>query len=148
MTEKTDDNASADYQRLLAERVSWLEQMRKSSDLFDKTLLLIAGGALTLSMAFLKDIAPRSPHQYTWLLVLGWFLLVGGLLITLIGMLFSVYSCKANITSVDLQITPPPDKAKLSCCWSRLTSISNWITLVLTIAGISLITIFASCNLY
>lgn len=74
--EKKDDTAA---------RSSVQEFVAKSDESFNKNVIYLAAGALGLSMAFIKDIAPPGESHYIFFLVIGWLLLTFTLLLNLIS---------------------------------------------------------------
>jgi hypothetical protein len=46
--------------------------MQSSSDSYDESLLKLSGGALALSLAFIKDIVPLKDAHYMWMLFVSW----------------------------------------------------------------------------
>lgn len=74
--EKKDDTAARSYVQ---------EFVAKSDESFNKNVIYLAAGALGLSMAFIKDIAPPGKSDYLAFLVIGWLLLTFTLLLNLIS---------------------------------------------------------------
>jgi hypothetical protein len=71
---------------------------------YDKAVLTLSAGALGISIAFVRDLAP-SPHPATkvWL-GSAWVFLGVSLLSTLISLLTSQYALRRSITQVDAMI--------------------------------------------
>ncbi len=76
-------------------------ETQASSD-FDKTAVTLSGGALGLSLVYLKDIAP-APLVWTvnWLLQPAWLCLVASLLAVLSSQLSSMKSMRYEIERLD-----------------------------------------------
>lgn len=67
-----------------SEYKAWLrETEQKLSENFDKTMLAIAGGALGLSITFIKDIIGKGEMLHGWLLVLSWAALTACIILML-----------------------------------------------------------------
>lgn len=63
-----------DHQMYLDERRLLVEGEVQVAARFDKSILTLSGGALLLSMTFVKDIVSGSPND-TWALIVSWILL-------------------------------------------------------------------------
>jgi hypothetical protein len=84
------DTAQQRYLTMLAESRRSLEaESYKVEAEYDKTIITLAGGALGVSMAFLKDIAHNPDASTLWLLRGSWVLFSLTLLSTLVSMLTS-----------------------------------------------------------
>jgi len=115
------------YQRYLEERRLLIEGESKVSARFDTSLLTLSGGALILSMTFIKDLVKNAPlHKCA--LVVAW--ISYGLTITL--MLISLLtSQRAFIRQRDILDATLDDPAKNSSCncWSCATKWLNRISI-------------------
>lgn len=85
----------------------WLEWLSKAkqevendiaatSDDFDKNLLTISTGALGLSIAFLKDVAPVGQAKWTWALYVSWIALSLVIASTMASFRFSMHAAEAR----------------------------------------------------
>jgi hypothetical protein len=135
--EKTD--ADATYQQLLEECES-----QASAD-FDKTTVTLAGGALGVSMAFLKDIAPEPlPWSVWWLLAPAWGFLVLSLLSIFCSQMTSMESMRHELQCLKGLRKPG---ALAGGGWRTWTYRFNYTALVTCVLGIGLLSAFAIVNI-
>jgi hypothetical protein len=81
------------YKVYLEERKSLVEAEGEQSQLFDKAILTLAGGAFGLSLTFIKEIiSNHKPIQISWL-ILAWIFFIVSMLSTLISFLTSQCAC-------------------------------------------------------
>lgn len=129
MTER--DKERREY---LAERGAMVEFKMRSSDLYDRSALVISGVALVLSMIFLRCAA--SP-----LLFAGWAMLAVGILALLASQLTSQHACQKAADWMDRKYNgqvSEPEQNK----WGCVTSVLNWISLVAIALGVLLVVVF------
>jgi hypothetical protein len=78
----------------------WLaEAHQKSSDAYDKAVMTLAGGALGISLVFVRDYAPHPVHK--WTLGISWSLLGLSLLLILVSFLASKAEIRRLIQAMD-----------------------------------------------
>lgn len=73
----------------------------KSSEAYDKALMTLAGGALGLSLTFIKDIVKSTQPTSLWTLMTAWGCLTLSLATILISMLSSQWAIRKAIHQVD-----------------------------------------------
>lgn len=76
----------------LDEHKALVEMGHKYAENFDKIALTISGGALALSVGFVKDIAPHPAPWSTTLLLLGWCSLGAAILASMMGLYWAQLS--------------------------------------------------------
>ncbi|MCG8405381.1 MAG: hypothetical protein MI923_09305 [Phycisphaerales bacterium] len=85
-----DESKSTDpedlYKSYLDERSTLLTSSRELSKAYDTWVLTLSGGALGLSMTFVKDIVSPAKPECPILLLLSWALLAGAILSIMIGL--------------------------------------------------------------
>src|SRR5215210_7581229 len=87
----------ADAYRTLLEKCE-----TEAASAFDKTTVTLAGGALGISVVFVKDIAPHAPKWATVLLLLpAWLALAASLLGVLLSLFVSMKSMRHEIECID-----------------------------------------------
>lgn len=114
-----------------------LEIRSYSEEQFDKLIVTFNGGALTISMGFVKNIVKISEASHIFLLKLSWFCFI-------LSLLFILLSHKSSVWSMDLELVGKDTK---SDSVDRVTKIINWCSMSLLIIGIATFTIFVSINL-
>jgi hypothetical protein len=124
-----------------------LEQLEtQAAEAFDKTAVSLSGGALGVSIAFLKDIAPK-PIPWTVLGLLGpsWVALVLSLLGVLLSQMASQKSMRHEIECLDGRRKRSPGAAA-GGAWRRCTSFFNHTAWVGCVVGIGLLAVFVVVN--
>jgi hypothetical protein len=95
-----------DYKTYLDERKLLSDVEVGVAERFDKGVLTLSGGALLLSMTFVKDIA--SKPNLTWLLLVSWVLLAGAICLMLTSLLMSQSAIRRQIAILDQSLVKPP----------------------------------------
>jgi hypothetical protein len=130
------------YRRLLEEC-----ETQATSD-FDKTTVSLSGGALGVSLAFLKDIAPGAPSwAVNAVLAPAWLALTLSLLAVLISLMSSMKSMRYQIECLDGKRTPEPGE-RAGGWWRDWTEELNWIALGGCVIGISLVVLFVLISIW
>lgn len=163
--EQDDEDEAEERREYLEERKLLIDLNNQACQSFDKTVILLAGGALGISITFIQQIAPHPPRATLPLLVWAWGLLVLALLVILfslftsqVGMQRAQHELNKEYYSGTLPISPK--QFLLRVCdsfgagftrffgWRPLTSILNFLAIVFTIAGITLLAWFSIQNIY
>lgn len=71
------------------------------NDNFDKLIVTLSGGALALSMAFLKDIVKLQVANHSWMLALSWFLLIFSVGFVLGEIYFGIEAYRKALAQLD-----------------------------------------------
>lgn len=133
--------AENDYRQLLEQCES-----QAAAD-FDKTAVTLAGGALGISLAFLKDIAPNPP---TWsvyyLLVPAWFFPVLALLCIFLSLMTSMESMRYELSCLNGR-QRVSEHEPAGGRWRTLTYLFNYLALSSCILGIAFFATFATINM-
>jgi len=104
---------------------------------FDKLIVYLNGGALVLTIGFVKDITKITKETDTTILILSWSSFVVSLLLILL-------SHKSALASTNYELKL---KEKTSDCFDIITRILNWLSFLILITGLILFIIFISKNL-
>ncbi len=88
------NNKDVEYTTYLDERRLLIEAEQKGAQQFDKAILTLAGGALAISITFIKNIAPHPNVETIYLLKSAWFAFILSLLSTLCSFLTSQSACR------------------------------------------------------
>lgn len=142
--------------RYLDQRRTLDEAEFRIAESLDKALLTLSGGALAISMTFVKDIA-RNP-VWTWALMIAWILF--GLSITVL--LATSYVCqlayrkqrkilddkqrsKFKRQSNNLEARNEPIERKN--IWSTSTKVGNFSAMVIFLIGLVFLGVFICVNM-
>ena len=137
----------------LGERKAYLEDRNwlfgfehQVAESFDKYIITLSGGALGLSLTFIRQIAPNPlPYTLPWL-YLSWAFFALALLAVLASLLFSQHAFRREVEIRDLSFANQSDARQLSNRWSALTNWLNWISLVAFILGVASMAFFSIAN--
>lgn len=81
---------------------NWLvESDRASSDAYDKAVMTLSGGALAISLTFVKDVVKTPQPETVDLLAYAWSCLAVSIVAILISMLTSQWALRRAIQQVD-----------------------------------------------
>lgn len=116
----------------------------KLSENYDKLVITLSGGALALSITFLKDIIGNKNISHPELLLLSWALFVISLAGILCSILFGIKAYKKAISQVDGNTI---NNEKIGGNSSICSLISHWLAAICLLIGLGLISIFAYCNI-
>jgi hypothetical protein len=117
---------------------------QKAQEDFDKTVLTLSGGALGISIAFVKDIIGSNPIEVSWALVWAWINWAASLTCTLASFYLSQQALRKSVQQVDSgQIYQETPGGR----FSKVTSITNGLGIVFFILGVVFIVLFAYRNL-
>ncbi|MGD0785395.1 MAG: hypothetical protein ABR969_06250 [Sedimentisphaerales bacterium] len=112
---------------------------------FDKALLTLSGGALGISMTFIKDIVTKP--EYKWILVVSWTCFGLSIIILLLGF----YVCRKAYTQEILFLDAIQEKVikanNNKNTWSEATEVANISALVFFIIGLILLATFIFINI-
>lgn len=129
----------------LAEYRKWLVTAeQKSQEDFDKTILSLSGGALGISLVFLKDVIGTNPISQPYLLLAAWLAWAFSTFSVLTSYYLSHLALRRAIAQVDdgTIYNQAPGGA-----FARLTAVLNATGGVLFLVGVCCITAFAGANL-
>ena len=127
------------------ERRLLIDEEREAARTFDKAMLTLTGGALGLSLTFIRQLAPH-PHL-TGLLVAAWSGLTLALLATIAGLHLSQHACRRNRDNLDDDQRGVPNALGRRNPWAKLTNCLNWVAMLTFASGIALLAWFAIINL-
>jgi hypothetical protein len=139
-----DNHEQATYESYLSHRNALIDAEHKQSFLFDRSAITLSGGALALSLAFIKDTAGQAPKA-TWLLVLAWSALIIALMSTLSSFQFSVRAHEHERKILDARYLG--QAIKTENIWSKWVTRANLASLLLIVLGVSCLAVFVTINL-
>jgi hypothetical protein len=129
---------------MLAYRDLLIAADQKTSEAYDKTIMTLSGGALGLSITFLKDIIGNSKRVSVCRLEASWICLTLSLLLILASMLFSQWALRKTINQVD---TGTLGNGRAGGLLSSCTAFFNVLSGLLCVAGIMLLAWFSLANI-
>jgi hypothetical protein len=113
---------------------------------FEKNLVYLSAGALTLSMGFIEKIIPFNKAVNKWLLITSWVLLASTLLLNLASHLISVRNSTKAREEMDSGMEYNKLVERISCR-NKLMRAINWISYFLFALGVLCVVIFCSINM-
>jgi len=135
--------AHKDHQAYLDERRALISAELEVSSRFDKGILTLSGGALLLSMTFVKDIASK-PH-HTWWLLYSWLLLGGAICMMLASLLTSQSGLRR--ARVILEKKLDDSNAKCRNGWGCMTNLLNIASILAFVAALVFMVLFVAANM-
>jgi hypothetical protein len=117
---------------------------QKASKAYDKAVMTLSGGALGLSVTFLKDIVGQSTRVSIQRLEWSWMCLSLSLLSMLASMLFSQWALRSAIRQVDKKTV---GNERVGGGFSILTAALNIVSGLSCFAGIALLAWFSFANI-
>lgn len=143
------DMAANDIHRLglspeMLEYRNWLVAAdQKASEAYDKAVMTLAGGALGLSLTFVKEIA-RSPRpESLWRLETSWLCLTLSLGFILVSMLWSQWALRKAMRQVDEFSLPG---ARAGGGFAIFTAALNVLSSLALLVGIGFLAWFSISN--
>lgn len=126
-----------EYRKLL------LAAEQKAQEDFDKTVLALSGGALSISFVFVKDIVGPQPWKLSWALQVAWIAWAISVACVLASYYFSQQSLRHGIKQVDAEEIY--DQAP-GGSYSKITNMLNTLGGILFLIGVFSIVFFAANN--
>jgi hypothetical protein len=125
-------------------RQGLIDTQRKLNENYDNLLVTLSGGALALSITFLKDIIGSNEMVYPYFLLIAWSLFVLSLASILGEILFGILAHKKAITQVDDNTIYEKKVGGIS---SNISTILHWSSAVSLVLGLIFISIFSFYNI-
>jgi len=117
----------------------------KLNESYDKLIISLSGGALALSITFLKNVIENKEINYPALLLIAWALFVCSLAAILCSILFGIQAYKKAILQVDDESIY--DKETTGGKSSKLSSVMHWIAAISLLIGLVFISTFTYFNI-
>jgi hypothetical protein len=141
-------SAMRDYEVFAAERKILIAAEAKHSASFDKYLLTFSAGTFGLTVAFVKDMVATIKPETKWILSAAWSILIATILLVLISFLTSQAAYRKQIEiDKELLVTKRGKISYKKNRWAGLTIGLDLSAISAFVAGIILLTIFATKNL-
>ena len=126
-----------------------VEARRQSYEQFDKAIFLLAGGALTVSLALIKDIVPFKTANYKPLLACAWLLFTIPLVLTLISFICSRRAIDQQLKNTEDYFCKNDKSAiERKNSFLRITEIINYSSAGSFILGLASFLVFVYVNLF
>ena len=136
------------YQRYLDERRALIEDKKNSTNPFDRTILSMSGGALGLSLIFIKQVAVNPSFVSSLVLAVSWFGFAASVVTILISFLSSSHAIQQQIDLLGRQYNgTEPDESNPTNQWTILTRHLNWVSLCCFLRGVGFFATFSFLNL-
>lgn len=136
---------SDDKQVYLEERKQSIAAEQDTAKQFDSSLLTLSGGALALSLTFIKQVAPHPIPNSICFLVSAWSLFCVSLCLTLISFLTSQSACQRYREILDADMLGEDKNNKNRP--GRWTAWLNYLSITFFVFGIIFVIIFSAINL-
>ena len=130
-------------ENLKSYRLDLVETEKKLKENYDKLIVTLSGGALALSIAFIKDIVNLETAQSTWLLLMAWAGFILSLAAVLGALSFGIEAHRHAIYQVDddsIYDTKPGG------WFSRFTKALHRASAIFLLLGLISISAFAYTN--
>lgn len=120
-------------------RQQWIDVIQDSSRQYDQTIILVASGAIGLSLAFINNIIAKGVMNPCDLFI-SWGCFILAILANLISHLTSTKGYLENISELDHGREP-------NKIWAIITVTLNVAALILIVAGIIYLCLFSYPNI-
>lgn len=123
-------------------RVHLVEARQKAFDDFDKTVLALSGGALGISITFLKDLLGPGTTAYPYIIA-AWICWS----VSILAVLSSYFASQLTLDKAISQIDAGDRPAKPGGLFARMTKVLNALGGILFLTGLIVFIIFVSQNM-
>ena len=123
-------------------RTELIKTVPKLNENYNKLIVTLSGGALALSIAFLKDILKQEEIRSCLFIILAWLALIVSLASVLGSLLFGIEAHKKAIDQVDKDLIYSNTPGGI---FTKITDILHYSGAVFLVIGLVLIAIFV-CN--
>jgi|GEM_PF-1385557 len=118
---------------------------RKVIEQFDKAVMTLAAGGLSMSLLFIEKVAHEPKQNSLPWLYTGWSFFTLSLLLSLVSFLCGYHSYRRELEILD-ELFKNPQLQSLPNKWSRPTLVINWLSAIALIVGAGAIVRFAILN--
>lgn len=116
---------------------------QKSQDDYDKTIVSLSGGALGISILFIKDIIGKNEPELVWSVICAWSFWSCSIAAVIVSYFLSRVAFRKAIYQVDNDNF----ESGIGGCAAKATHVFNVLSGILFIVGIVFLIIFASANI-
>jgi len=125
-------------------RTYLIQTVQKLNENYDKLIITLSGGALALSLVFLKDVIKENQIQEPILLIAAWGFFIASLASILGTLLFGIAANKKAIKQVDANTIYNEEPGGF---FSKVTTILHYASTAFLIIGLIFIAAFAYVNM-
>lgn len=125
-------------------RKSLIEIVPKLNENYNKLIVTLSGGALGLSIVFLKDIIAQDLVQQCNLIIVSWVLLIFSLTSVLGSLLFGIKAHKKAIAQVDRNLIYSETPGGI---YTKITDGLHYSGTLFLVIGLILLFLFAGQNM-
>ena len=118
----------------------------KLSESYDKLIITLSGGSLTLSMGFIGNILPISKSSYIILLFIAWALFTLSITSVLIEIISGIYAYNNQIIETDKMISGEIKEFSEKEFLSKISICANILSMIFLILGLFVLFIYVSIN--
>ena len=133
------------HKNFLLARSALESASHKVAEQFDKAVMTLAAGGLSMSLLFIQKIAPQPKPDTLCYLTAGWIGFTASLLFVLSSFLFGYQSFRREIHILQ-KMYKNPDIEKMPNWWTTIALVFNWVSAAALIAGAGFIVFFAILN--
>lgn len=146
--EAGDSHADAmDWQTYKEERKGLIDAEMATSRTYDRYVLILASGALALSLTFLREIA-RNPRPSSYVLLgFAWALFALTIAAGLSSILCSQKAFRRRLEILEGARAEREYPSREQTCWDRAVGILNLISMFTFLVGSALLLLFAGLNI-
>ena len=130
-------------EHLIEYRAALVSARQESISSFDKTLLTLSGGGLTLSVAFVEHFVAENPERPEYLFW-AWMCWVISMTVTLVSFYISHLAMTKTIKQVDEEVI---DEQVPGRPWTHVLHVLNPLSLLAFVVGLLLIFLFVYANM-
>jgi hypothetical protein len=126
-------------------RQGLVDSIQKLNENFDKLLVTLSGGALALSITFLRDCVGSDQATHTYILFVSWILFVLSLTFILSEILFGLQAHKKAVDQVDEELIRKVKR--VGGVYSLLSAGCRWLAAISLVVGLVLVCVFTYFNI-
>ena len=116
---------------------------KQSQDSYDRSIITLSGGALGLSLVFIKDIVGEDLILLSWAAILAWMLWAGSIALIVVSFFTSSHALRKAIDQLDSGNI----EDNVGGVWSTATATCNTLAGVFLVLGFFSFIFFASANI-
>ena len=144
----TEDDLKTRQQLYTETRKDLLTRQLSNSERYDGAILTLSTGALGLSLAFIKDIAPLPSAHSLNVLIISWWLFGSAIISTLISFLLSQRGISRQLHYAErYYLHREEEYLTKTNCFAKATDVMNHISGFLFVAAVVLTIVFVSANI-
>lgn len=132
------------YEAYSNERALLIGLAKQQSESFDKTIMLIAGGTISLTVSFLGGLISEQCAKYPFMLYSGWLSLLLAMIATFASFRTTQRACTERLKELEKWLRD--EKVVSAGGWNKATRYLNLLAFSLLLVGLFLIMLFVYFN--